>query len=295
MQKQRPGVEALFQLGALWAAKRFRGRLRNTGSNESEFYSEFFTNEDEDVFGWDPRARRRVETVAAAIGKYVPKGLRVLDLGCGLGEVLGGLIADYQCCGVDYATSNVMRASRRLDGRALVQQGSAEAIPFDDASMDAVICLEVLEHLRDDRVALLEMLRVLRSGGILVLAVPYTYYWSAYLQLMGHFRHYTRQSLAALLRGVGCEVVEYLPNFPRWHQRFTRQFIQIKAAHIAATRLNLTKTSLREFELWPGAGSAISHLEQRLEPARADDAKLPYADLATSTFVVARRRIVERQ
>jgi SAM-dependent methyltransferase len=285
----RPNLEALSQLAVLWAAKRFRGRLQNAGGNESDFYSEFFTDEDEDVFGWDPRARQRVATVRAALTSRVTKGGRVLDVGCGLGEVLDGLTPDYECFGIDYAASNVRRAAKRLGDRATVQQGSAFELPFENASMDAVVCLEVLEHLPDDHAAMAEMLRVLQPSGILGLAVPYTYYWPAYLKLMGHYRHYTRDSLSVLLAELDCKVHEHLPNFPRWHQKFTRGFVAIKALYLAKRGLSHTKVSLQEFRLWPGARPAIAVLEDHLMPAHAEDGRLPYAGLATSTFVVAGR------
>jgi 2-polyprenyl-3-methyl-5-hydroxy-6-metoxy-1,4-benzoquinol methylase len=291
LTSRTPGPEAVFQLAALWAAKRLRGRVQHQTGKEGEFYSEFFTDEDEDAFGWDPRARQRAETVRETIARLAARGASVLDVGCGLGEVLDGLTQDYRCFGVDYAESNVRRASRRLGERARVQQGSAYALPFDAESMDAVICLEVLEHLADDRAPLTEMLRVLKPTGVLILAVPYTYYWPAYLELMGHYRHYTRESLTQLVREAGCDVVEYLPNYPRWHQHFTRGFVAIKAMYLVESRLGLTKASMQAFRLWPGALPAIEQLERQLSKVRDADGRLPYADLSTSTFVVARRRL----
>jgi ubiquinone/menaquinone biosynthesis C-methylase UbiE len=287
--KARPSPEALFQLAALWTAKRVRGRIRNTGANDAEFYSEFFTDEDDQIFGWDPRTRHRTETVRATLLSNVPKGSCVLDVGCGLGDVLEGLVDEYSCFGIDFAESNVKRATRRLKNKAVLKQGSAYALPFDDASMDAIISLEVLEHLEDDRAALLEMLRVLRPDGSLLLAVPYTYYWSSYLELMGHYRHYTRESFTKLLAGVSLEVERYLPNYPRWHQSFTRGFVGIKALYVLAQKLGLYRGSIRDFNLLPNRPSMIEELERLLESTLRSEANANYAALPTSTFVLARR------
>jgi SAM-dependent methyltransferase len=289
MQHQLPGIEAIFQLAALWGAKCLRGRMQRSAGNEAAFYSDFFTDEDEDTFGWDPRARLRQQTVKYALNSRIPTGGKILDVGCGLGEVLAALIDDYTCFGVDFAETNVRRARRRLGAGATITQGSAFAIPFENGSMDAVMCLEVLEHLSDDRAALVELVRVLRPGGILIIAVPYTYYWPAYLRLMGHYRHYTRDSLSELLGSVGCQVVDYLPNYPRWHQRFTRGFIRIRALHIISRRLKGGGSGLREFSLMPGGRPEIERLDRRLTSQRERDGALPYSELPTSTFVVAGR------
>jgi SAM-dependent methyltransferase len=51
-------------------------------------------------------------------------------------------------------------------------QGTAFALPFADASFDAVICSEVLEHVPDDLAIFQELTRVLRPGGTLILGTP---------------------------------------------------------------------------------------------------------------------------
>jgi len=69
--------------------------------------------------------------------------------------------------GLDYVTADL------FDPAAMVQMDLME-IPFPDESFDAIYCSHVLEHVADDRRAMRELFRVLRTGGWAVLQVPIT-------------------------------------------------------------------------------------------------------------------------
>lgn len=134
----------------------------------------------------------------------------VLDVGC-------GAIAPYvahleglgkRVVGVDFAYHFLAMA--RQKGQVRSAQADALALPFPDASFDAIICSETLEHIPDDRGAVAEIHRVLRPGGLLFLTVPN--YWHAmrfvagfwgnphYLDLqVGHLREYNRRQVDRLL------------------------------------------------------------------------------------------------
>src|SRR5438128_3759036 len=103
--------------------------------------------------------------------------------------------------------------------------------------MDVALCLEVLEHIEDDERGVREINLVLKPGGLLIAAVPYTYYWPQYLKLLGHFRHYTRESFSDLLSQHGLEPISYLPNYPNWHQAYTRRYAVIRAQAMTVGRL----------------------------------------------------------
>ncbi|WP_371054335.1 bifunctional 2-polyprenyl-6-hydroxyphenol methylase/3-demethylubiquinol 3-O-methyltransferase UbiG [Rhodosalinus sp. K401] len=96
-------------------------------------------------------------------------GKDVLDLGCAGGfmaEAMAGRGA--RVTGIDPAAEAVEAARRHADARGLgirYDVGVGEALPYDDAAFDAVVCVDVLEHVADlDRV-LSEVARVLRPGG----------------------------------------------------------------------------------------------------------------------------------
>jgi ubiquinone/menaquinone biosynthesis C-methylase UbiE len=113
----------------------------------------------------------------AALGEQ-PKPF-VLDVATGTGRVPALLLADssFDGCfiGLDAAAKMLAKAQAKLaqlppdqSRRAMLVQQTADALPFDDASFDAVCCLEALEFFPSDRAALVEMARVLRPGGFLM-------------------------------------------------------------------------------------------------------------------------------
>ena len=119
----------------------------------------------------DTQHHRLVEHLAPA------PGMRVLDVGCGVGHLLAWLAAHVPaesrpvvCHGVDLSL-NSLRTARRAGVRAL-SVGDAAHLPYRDASFDRVVCNGAAHHLPDLSAALREVFRVLRPGGRLVLYEP---------------------------------------------------------------------------------------------------------------------------
>lgn len=106
----------------------------------------------------------------AILRRWLPAtpGAQVLDLACGTGRLLG-----FASAGVDASAAMLSQARARAPGQTLVQ-ASATALPFDDASLDAIFSLHFFMHLSRLKQAqvLSECRRVLRPGGILVFDVP---------------------------------------------------------------------------------------------------------------------------
>jgi ubiquinone/menaquinone biosynthesis C-methylase UbiE len=96
----------------------------------------------------------------------------ILDVGCGTGAILQRLGNPEKNVGVDLAEEAISFCRRR--GLNNVRQGDICALPFGDASFDAVICSSVLYHqwVSDVAAAVREMRRVLRPGGLLLINVP---------------------------------------------------------------------------------------------------------------------------
>ncbi len=92
---------------------------------------------------------------------------RVLDVGCGTGLFaarLGRDLPDAEVVGCDFSRGMLEKASRRVGDASLVR-GSAMALPFGDASFEAVVCTEAFHWFPDPDEALREFLRVLAPKG----------------------------------------------------------------------------------------------------------------------------------
>jgi 2-polyprenyl-3-methyl-5-hydroxy-6-metoxy-1,4-benzoquinol methylase len=151
--------------------------------------------------------RRFFERIEAVLRDLRPRTL--LDAGCGEGELLRRSVLGEGVAPVclDLQTESLADL-RTSTGQKRLICGSVAALPFRPRSFDAVLCMEVLEHLEDPASAVRELARVARAA--LVLSVPYEPYFR-----MGN-----------LLRG---KHVRNWGNFPehvqRWNMHTFEKFL----------------------------------------------------------------------
>jgi SAM-dependent methyltransferase len=126
----------------------------------------------------------------------------ILDAGCGTGAILQRLGNPSKNIGIDLAPEAIAFCRQR--GLSNVQTGDISALPFPDASFDAVICSSVLYHewVSDVAAAVREMRRVLRPGGLLLINVPaFRFLHSAHDDAVMTARRFTRPEIRKLLLG----------------------------------------------------------------------------------------------
>ncbi len=113
--------------------------------------------------GADPEYEEQILPLAAA---ELADAKRVLDVGCGDGQVsrLAVKLGARRVIGLDPTWNQVKVAHQRGGGAVFVRSGAA-ALPFPDASFDAVVACLVFEHIRDVDDAIAEVARVLEPGG----------------------------------------------------------------------------------------------------------------------------------
>jgi ubiquinone/menaquinone biosynthesis C-methylase UbiE len=122
-------------------------------------------------------AQRSVGQYLAFLLPHLQPGMRLLDCGCGVGSITVDLaqhVAPGAVIGIDLREADLDRARRLATERAIANvqfhTASIYALPFPDASFDAVVAHAVLQHLGDPLAAMREMRRVLRAGGVIGLS-----------------------------------------------------------------------------------------------------------------------------
>ena len=117
------------------------------------------------------------------IAELVPPGSRVLDLGCGNGELLAHLRERRQCSGygIEIDDTNVLASEQR--GINVIQLNLEEGLAlFEDQSFDVVLQLDTLQHLRNTEKMLRETARVGRIG---IVSFPNFAHWPNRLHVVG--------------------------------------------------------------------------------------------------------------
>jgi len=188
----------------------------------------------EPSYVWRAGQERRFHKVRC----WVPlRGQRVLDVGCGVGMYTAAFLRETpHVFGVEIERERAMEARGCVPG---VVQAAGERVPFPDGAFDVVFSHEVLEHVADDRACVVEMVRVTRPGGRIVVFVPNRLYpfethgvfwrgryhfgnaplvnWlptSLRNRLAPHVRAYTAGGLRRLFDGLPVRVVHHTQVFP---------------------------------------------------------------------------------
>jgi SAM-dependent methyltransferase len=134
------------------------------------------------------------DAFAQAFADAAPGG-RILDLGCGVKPYASFYEPHFtHCVAADYAP-------RRPDISLCVD---AQSLPFADASFDAVLFSEVVEHVPRPADAIMEIGRVLRPGGMLVLSWPMHY---SLHEIPWDYSRLTEFGMDSLCRAAGLEIV----------------------------------------------------------------------------------------
>lgn len=162
----------------------------------NEAYAEFLAN-------WDANFYAKYADFLA----MAPRGTKVLDVGCGAGQVVGRLAqGGHDACGVDVSEPNIARA-REFSDKCQMYDG--KRLPFPDGTFSAVGALNVLEHVDEPERFIPELVRVTAPQGRIIISSP------NFFRVIG-FRDYHPK-----MRGIGNKVANLNRLIQKW--RLIRQ------------------------------------------------------------------------
>ncbi|HLZ30407.1 MAG TPA: class I SAM-dependent methyltransferase [Chloroflexota bacterium] len=190
----------------------------------------------------------------------------ILEIGCSSGYML--MLARHRLpaarwIGSDYVRGPLEKLAGELPNVPLLHFDLREC-PLPDNSVDAVLLLNVLEHIDDDAKAMRHVHRILRPGGLAVIEVPAgPDLYDVYDELLMHHRRYSAKGLRHLLRASGLEIARFshlgtfiYPPFyvvKQWNKRHLSRAQaeqrRVVAREIRSTRSNPLLAALLGLEL----------------------------------------------
>ena len=134
----------------------------------------------------------------------------ILEIGCSSGFLLkdiGDRLRHAIVIGADVVREPLYRLAAVMPSIPLLRFDLLKC-PMPDNSLDAVVMLNVLEHIEDDVTAIAQMLRIIKPGGIVVIEVPAgPHLYDGYDKCLMHFRRYDSANLCRKLSDAGFSVI----------------------------------------------------------------------------------------
>jgi SAM-dependent methyltransferase len=238
-------------------------------THEHRAAAEHLTRDPSSELWGEHRARYRFAT-SYAIGR------RTLDVACGAGFGLEMLVdGGARAIGLDLAASALAEARRAQPGARLVR-ADALRLPLPDASVEAIVSMETIEHVPDATQLVAEFRRILVSGGTLVVSTPNRAFGPERLHTGNpfHVREFTADELAALLGSAFADVRVYGQRV-RGDYRYV-PFLMVDADYTPSTLawklMRRLPTSVRERLAWRMSGRSFypTELDYRFDPGQVD-------------------------
>lgn len=191
---------------------------------------------------WWFRGRQRILEGVIRRALTGREDLAIASLGCGPAEGLRWLEPFVQPHGRVIGVDMDPLHARRLSPNVEYVTGSLEALPLASGSFDAVLALDVLEHLDDDRAGLCEAARLVKPNGLLLVTVPaLPSLWGGQDVVSQHRRRYTRKTLQQIFLGA---------NLPLPQMTYFNTFLlpPVAAIRWARRALGLAERARSDFE-----------------------------------------------
>lgn len=135
----------------------------------------------------------------------------ILEVGCGIGNFTNSLKKYGNVWAIDINKTYVRQTSDLIRKKGTIEEGDIEKTIhfFGGKKFDSIVCLNVLEHIKDDKKALKNMFDLLKDDGYLILLVPaFDFLFGEIDKSIGHFRRYDKNELQKKVKSLGFEVIK---------------------------------------------------------------------------------------
>jgi SAM-dependent methyltransferase len=251
------------------------------------WYAELLAVEDRHF--WFRARNYLITTLVQRIVRSLPPRFRVLEVGCGNGNVLRHLARVCQggtVVGMDLFAEGLSHARDRA--ACPVVQANAGCAPFQ-VGFDLVGMFDVLEHTPDDMQVLRDLYTLLAPGGVLLLTVPAGMeLWSYFDEISHHYRRYTLSEVDEKLRKAGFEVELATPYMAAIYPLVRLIRALRKPGRNSGGEIDAVSAMRSEFTIVPGVNALLTWvLRMEAEWVRFGK-RLPFG---TSLVAVARRPV----
>jgi len=173
---------------------------------------------------YEEKDKSYFENIRSKILPLLPQKInRLLEVGCGSGNTLIYIKNNYRCdwvCGVELVHEAAEIARSKLD---LLIEGDIEKLylPIEPATLDVILCLDVLEHLIDPWEVISKLEKLLKPDGVIIASIPNVRHFSVVLPLIfqgkleyvnkgildrTHLRFFTRDTAIKLIESSGLKI-----------------------------------------------------------------------------------------
>lgn len=156
-------------------------------------------------YHWWYTVRRQI--VQNLISTYsTNQKIKLLDIGCGTGELLRELSPLGEVFGIDNSPQAIAFCKERGLTNIFIANGTD--IPFPDNTFDMVLCLDVLEHIENDVGTIKEIKRVGKPGGTIIIFVPtFKFLWGTSDEVSHHLRRYRLKEISKKVEKNGLKII----------------------------------------------------------------------------------------
>lgn len=177
---------------------------QEVGGFKSTYFSELARLEEANFW-----FQSRNKLLMWALEKYCPNFQSLLEIGCGTGYVLSGILKKFPrstLFGSEIFMSGLGFAAARLPYVKLMQM-DARNIPFEN-EFEVIGAFDVLEHIKEDEEVLAQMRSALKPEGLMLLTVPqHAWLWSRVDEYACHEQRYAAQDLHQKIEAAGFRVI----------------------------------------------------------------------------------------